>query len=366
MSQLSEPITLRFSHTYTNADAATFTLDINAEVPGSGITAIFGRSGSGKTTLLRCMAGLIAPKEGYFRIHGEIWQDDQTFRPTHKRPLGCVFQEASLLPHLTARQNLVYGMKRAGTMDATQDQRHIRELMDIESILEHYPHQLSGGQRQRVAIARALLTRPRLLLMDEPLVSLDTSRKQEIMPYLERLRQEVALPIFYVSHTVDDVARLADHLVILDQGRVVANGPLNDVLSRIDIPTRLGNDAGVVIEAILADRDSQWNLARLEFDGGSLWVRDGGEALSDSLRVRVLARDVSLALTNHEDTSVLNRLPAVVARITEDDDQAMALVQLQVGATVLMARITRRSAYHLQLAEGQSVWAQIKSVAIVR
>jgi molybdate transport system ATP-binding protein len=238
--------------------------------------------------------------------------------------------------------------------------------MDIESILDHYPHQLSGGQRQRVAIARALLTRPRLLLMDEPLVSLDTSRKQEIMPYLERLRQEVALPIFYVSHTVDDVARLADHLVILDQGRVVANGPLNDVLSRIDIPTRLGNDAGVVIEAILADRDSQWNLARLEFDGGSLWVRDGGEALSDSLRVRVLARDVSLALTNHEDTSVLNRLPAVVARITEDDDQAMALVQLQVGATVLMARITRRSAYHLQLAEGQSVWAQIKSVAIVR
>ncbi|WP_346840007.1 molybdenum ABC transporter ATP-binding protein [Microbulbifer sp. SAOS-129_SWC] len=362
-------IQLRFRLAYPGEG---FSLELDAPLPGRGITAIFGQSGSGKTSLLRCVAGL-QRAEGLLRVRGETWQDERTFLPPHRRPLGYVFQEASLLPHLSARGNLDYALKRADrgaaatlAHGAAATFSHIVELMGIGDLLARYPHQLSGGERQRVAIARALLIGPQLLLMDEPLASLDSARKREILPYLERLRSEFDLPILYVSHALDEVARLADHLLVMEAGRAVAQGSVASVLSRIDLPLPLGEDAGVVLDGQVLERDSHWHLARIGFDGGELWLRDGGQPVGEPLRVRVLARDLSLALTPHGDTSILNRLPVEVAEIAADADSAMVLVRLRAGASSLVARLTRRSAEHLELVPGQKLWAQIKSAAIVQ
>ncbi|MBV1914239.1 MAG: molybdenum ABC transporter ATP-binding protein [Pseudomonadales bacterium] len=346
-----------------------FCLDLNLELPGTGITAIFGPSGSGKTTLLRCIAGLQKPQHGELSIEGEIWQDKNSFLPTHKRPLGYVFQEASLFPHLSAKGNLQFAMKRAGKQLSRKDGGvsfdQAVSLLGIESLLEQYPDQLSGGERQRVAIARALLINPRLLLMDEPLAALDQPRKQEILSYLDQLRKELDIPVLYVSHSTDEIARLANHLVILEKGRVVTSGPLQDVLARVDLPVQLGEDAGVVLEAKVVDRDTRWHLARVAFSGGELWVRDHGVAIGSHVRVRVLARDVSLALQAHSDTSIQNVLAGTVAKIAPDTDPAASLVQVTIGESKLVARITQRSLEQLKISVGDALWVQIKSVALV-
>jgi len=362
----TKAIHARFSLAYPVREQTPFSLDIDTTLPGQGITAIFGHSGSGKTTLLRCIAGLQKADDGKLSVNGTVWQDATIFLPTHLRPLGYVFQEASLFPHLTAKGNLDYAMKRSNGKHSRDFYAHVLSLMGIESLLHRYPENLSGGERQRVAIARALLINPRLLLMDEPLASLDTERKQEILPYLERLHADFAMPILYVTHSLDEVARLADYVVIMDRGRIAAHGVLMDVLSRIDLPVRLGEDAGVLIEGRVAERDIHWHLVRVEFPGGNLWVRDGGDALGQSLRIRVLARDVSIALSHHEDTSILNRIPAEVAEVGEGGDAAVSMVRLKVGPCTLVARLTRKSVEHLHLEKGKQVWAQIKSVAIVR
>jgi molybdate transport system ATP-binding protein len=267
-------------------DYPGFTLDVDLSLPSTGITALFGVSGSGKTTLLRAIAGLERVPTGRLVFDGAVWQDGNTFLPTHQRPLGYIFQEASLFPHLSARGNLEYGMQRR---PASADFSHTVELLGIGHLLDRQPETLSGGERQRVAIARALLTQPRLLLMDEPLAALDLARKREILPYLEQLHEELKIPVLYVSHAPDEVVRLADHLVALDAGRVVAAGPLAETLARTDLPIPLGEDAGMVIEGTVAERDAQRQLARLEFPGGTLWVRDNGHPVGKRLRVRVLA-----------------------------------------------------------------------------
>ena len=242
-------------------------------------------------------------------------------------------------------------------------------------MLDRFPSQLSGGERQRVAIARALLVKPKLLLMDEPLASLDVARKQEILPYLESLKQALNIPIIYVSHSPDEVARLADHIVALDQGNVVANGPMNEILSDLNFPLRLGEDTGVVLEGDEDERDTQWHLMRVQFgaDKGtlnpvnsSLWVRDSGCALDKPVRVRILARDVSLALEHHENTSILNVLPGSVVEIASDVDDGMDLVKIDVGSTIILARISKRSVTHLELVANKQVWVQIKSAALVQ
>jgi molybdate transport system ATP-binding protein len=343
-----------------------FSLDVNLALPGKGITAVFGHSGSGKTTLLRCVAGLDKAKNGVLTVNGESWQSEKRFLPTHRRPLGYVFQEASLFAHLSAEGNLQYAVRRAGQPVLPELYDRVIDTMGIAPVLKHYPEQLSGGERQRVAIARALLIQPRLLLMDEPLASLDAPRRREILPYLERLHETFDVPILYVSHAMDEVTRLADYLVVLEQGRVVAQGELGEVLSRIDLPFDFGGDAGVVLQGTVAERDARWHLSRIQFAGGELWVRDGGDSIGQSVRVRVLARDVSLALAPCDDTSILNRLPVTVAAIGDDSDEAMALVRLKAGDEFLIARLTRRSVNHLQLEPGKQLWAQIKSVAIVR
>lgn len=343
-----------------------FTLDTDLRLPGTGVTALFGPSGSGKTTLLRCFAGLQRAAEGRLTINGDCWHDDsrKLFLPTHRRPLGYVFQEASLFTHLSVRRNLEFGMKRVVAAERRVAWDQAIELLGIAHLLERMPSGLSGGERQRVGIARALLTSPRLLLLDEPLAALDLARKQEILPYLERLHDELSIPVLYVSHSPDEVARLADHIVVLEQGKVLAAGPLADTLARLDLPIRLGEDAGVVLEGTLAERDAQWHLARVDFAGGSLWVRDIGTPVGRQVRLRILARDVSVALQRF-DSSIVNSLPATVFAHGEDNHPALVLMRLQVGDEFVLARLTRRSAAHLNLAVGQQVWVQIKAVALL-
>jgi molybdate transport system ATP-binding protein len=347
-------------------DFPGFTLDVDLQLPGRGVTALFGSSGCGKSTLLRCIAGLNAAPNGRCVVNGEVWQDGPHSLPTHQRPLGYVFQEPQLFAHLSVSANLMYGRKRAaGAAQQVEWDRAI-ELLGIDHLLERRTAGLSGGERQRIAIARALLTSPRLLLMDEPLAALDLARKNEFMPYLERLTRELDIPVVYVSHAPDEVARLADHIVAMEAGRVMASGPLAEVLSRVDLPIRLGEDAGVVLEGVVVERDAAWSLARVAFPGGCLWVRDGGQEKGATVRIRILARDVSLALSPSADTSLLNSLPVVVDQLADDSHPALALCRLRVGtSSSLLARLTRRSAAALELQPGQAVWAQIKAVALI-
>ncbi|MDA0790444.1 MAG: molybdenum ABC transporter ATP-binding protein [Proteobacteria bacterium] len=343
-----------------------FSLDVDTTFPGRGVTAIFGESGSGKTTLLRCVAGLVKADHGLLIVNDLVWQDKSTFVPTHRRPVGYVFQESSLFPHLNARGNLTYAMKRSASSDPQALYDRVMETMDIGHILSRYPGQLSGGERQRIAIARALLIAPRLLLMDEPLASLDEPRKQEILPYLERLHTSLDIPVLYVSHSVDEVARLADTIVVMRGGKIEVQGQATEVFSRIDLQSGFGEETGVVLQGRIVERDQRWHLARVAFAGGGLWVRDSGDPTDEAVRIRVLARDVSIALTSHDDSSILNRLQVEVAEIENDRDHGMFLVRLKAGQEFLIARLTHRSVDHLQLTPGKSVWAQIKSVAIVR
>jgi molybdate transport system ATP-binding protein len=343
-----------------------FALDVDLRLPGTGITAVFGPSGSGKTTLLRCIAGLERAPRGYLSVAGEVWQDEERFLPTHQRPLGLVFQEASLFPHLSVRKNLEYGMKRAGKASAAQFDAML-DLLGIAALQERDPGGLSGGERQRVAIARALLTRPRLLLMDEPLAALDFKRKLEILPYLEKLHEELSIPVLYVSHAPDEAARLADHLVLIDAGRVTASGPLVETLARVDLPRPFGDDDGAVLEAIVAGHEAD-GLTRLEFPGGRLYVSQGGKPPGSRARCRIRASDVSLALAAHGDSSILNILPATVSAVAPLPTPGHVLAQLKLhgdGAPLLLARITERSRAALGIAPGREVVAQIKAVALL-
>ena len=354
------------SHLRLKLQRSDFALDVDLQLPGQGITVLFGVSGSGKTSLLRCVAGLERTPDARVAIAGETWQDDAAgiYLPTWQRPLGYVFQEASLFEHLNVRGNLQFGLQRAKGADSSALNAAI-DLLGIAALLERKTSQLSGGERQRVAIARALATQPRLLLLDEPLAALDHARRQDILPWLERLRDELKIPMLYVTHSSDEVARLADTLVVLDEGRVKACGPVAEVLAGLDMPVVLGDDAGALLSATVEARDERWHLAQLRFNGGSLWVRDTGLPLGRQVRVRVLARDVSIALTKPSQTSIQNLLPCVVQAIGPDTHASQTLIQLQCGQSVLLARVTARAVDALQLKPGMLVWAQVKSVALV-
>jgi molybdate transport system ATP-binding protein len=342
-----------------------FALEVDLELPGSGISVLFGPSGCGKTSLLRCIAGLNRASGGRLLVNGVTWQDEARFMPVHRRPLGYVFQDANLFAHLSIRANLLFGQSRIAAAERRVEFERAVELLGIGHLLQRSPAGLSGGERQRVAIARALLTSPRLLLMDEPLAALDAARKNEFLPYLERLHRELDIPVIYVTHAADEVARLADHIVIMEHGRALASGPLTATLARLDLPIRLGEEAGVVLDAVVAERDLAWHLARVEFAGGSLWVRDGGQAPGAAVRVRILARDVSIALAPAANTSILNSLRAEVLQLADDSHPALSLLRLQIGASPLLARMTRRSAAALALEPGKAVWVQIKAVALI-
>ena len=349
-----------------------FTLDVALQLPGRGITALFGPSGCGKTTLLRALAGLDRAA-GRVALGDEVWQDDaiRQWRPTHQRPLGYVIQDSALFPHLSVRANLAYGQKRSGAAAAGFALDAVVDLLGIAALMGRRPATLSGGERQRVAMARALATAPRLLLMDEPLAALDGPRKAEILPYLDRLQRELALPIIYVTHAMDEVARLADHLVLLDAGRVRAAGPLAELLARPDLPLARQDDAGVVIIATVDQHDETYGLSRVVFDGGALWVGQTPAAPGQAVRARVLARDVSVTRQAPLQTSVVNVLPVLLDEL--QTDRSTALLRLRVGGADaqpaapvwLLARITRRSADALGLRPGDSLFAQIKGVALM-
>jgi molybdate transport system ATP-binding protein len=347
-----------------------FTLDVDAHLPGRGVTALFGHSGCGKTTFLRCVAGLERAPGGFLSVNGECWQDEArgVWVPTHRRALGYVFQEASLFPHLSVRRNLLFGFKRVASPERRLAFDQAVDLLGVEPLLDRAPDRLSGGERQRVAIARALLTSPRLLLMDEPLAALDLRRKGEILPYLERLHDELSIPVLYVSHAPDEVARLADFLVLLDAGRVVACGPLADTLARVDLPAVFTDDAGVVLDTVIGQptaAEEADHLTRLDFAGGAIYVSRRPEAPGRPMRCRVHARDVSLTLQRQTDTSILNLVHATVVQLGATDNPAQFLVRLDAGGAALIARITARSCRTLDLKPGKAVWAQIKAVALL-
>ena len=346
-----------------------FSLDVDLQLPGRGITALYGHSGSGKTTCLRCIAGLERAHDGFVQVNDEVWQDSRSglFVPPHKRALGYVFQEASLFAHLSVRANLEFGLKRIPRQQRRVDMAQANELLGIGHLLERNPLHLSGGERQRIGIARALLTSPRLLLMDEPLAALDSQRKGEILPYLERLHDELDIPVLYVSHAQDEVARLADHIVLLSAGRALASGPIGETLARLDLPLARGDDAGVVINGTVSAYDAHYQLLTLQLPGSALPMRVAHAplAVGKALRVKVQARDVSLSLQAEEHSSILNRLPVTVTEEIPADNSAHVLVRLDADGTPLLARITRFSRDQLQLHAGQVLWAQIKAVAVL-
>lgn len=353
-------IQARFAFAYPG-----FMLDVDLQLPTRGVSALFGASGSGKTTLLRCIAGLEKAAGGSLRVSGEVWQGHGKFLPVHLRRLGYVFQEASLFPHLSVRGNLEYGYRRLAAAERKVGFEQVIEWLGLVSLMGRNTTGLSGGERQRVAIGRALLASPRLLLLDEPLSALDGASRQEIFPYLERLHGELDIPVLYVSHALDEVTRLADHLVLLEQGRVVASGALCEVLSRLDLPTAHFDDAGTVIAAQVAAQDEAYHLTRLDFPGGSLWVSKVGRAAGTSVRARVLARDVSIATVAPQGSSISNILAAHILEIREEGRDRVNL-RLEVGGgQMLLSRITRRSCDQLGLAAGMQVYAQVKSVALM-
>lgn len=350
---------------FGDASNTSFSLAANVSLPGTGVTAIFGHSGSGKTTLLRSIAGLERKALGSVVVNNENWQNSTVFLPTHKRSIGYVFQESSLFDHLTANGNLRYARKRAKKRTKGLSLKVI-DIMGISHLLDRLPSQLSGGERQRVAIARALLTEPSLLLLDEPLAALDISRKREIIPYLELLKKNAHVPILYVSHSVDEVARLADHIIVLEQGKVVAEGAVQEVFSQMDVPFSLQEDTGVLLSGTYTKHEPEWNLSRVALSGGDLLVAEVSAIVGANLRVRILAKDISISLSAEDHSSILNRLECEIIDVVEKAEQSMALVKLQTGDDFLIASITRKSLSRLGLVEGMHVWAQIKSVAIVQ
>lgn len=330
-----------------------------------GLTALFGRSGAGKTTLVNLIAGLIRPQQGRISINERVLVDTAKgiFVPPHKRRIGYVFQEGRLFPHLTVRQNLLYGRWFSSRQDAITLEQ-IVDLLGIASLLPRRPGNLSGGEKQRVAIGRALLSHPELLLMDEPLAALDAARKDEILPYLERLRDDLSLPIVYVSHAIPEVTRLADTVVLLSDGRVQAVGDMAGLSSRLDLFPLIGRyEAGAVLAATIVRHDDAYGLTELRCRAGRLFVARSNRAVGETLRLRIRARDVTLSLEHPDRTSALNILPGIVAELKQDGGPQLE-VKLDCNGDSLLARVTRLSAERLKLAPGVAVHAMIKTVAL--
>lgn len=337
--------TVELKHSVQKGD---FHLQVDTEIPATGVTGVFGESGSGKTTLLRCIAGLERSEDGFSQ-------------PVHQRRIGYVFQEPQLFAHLSVRKNIEFGMRR--NPDATDQTDEVAGLLEVNHLLDRSINDLSGGEAQRVSIARVLCQSPRLILMDEPLSALDERRRNEVLPYLDRLHAEWSVPIIYVSHNIDEICRLSDHLIVLDKGRVVAEGDLQTMLARIDLPQLGGRNAGAVLNVTQARYDSEFDLTLFGFSGGEIWVP--GQHHASSTRLRIRASDISLSRTPAESSTILNILPVTI-EATEPETTSAELVRLSLGDDCLVARITRRSLQRLELKVGDKVYAQIKSVTVRR
>lgn len=347
-----------------NIKRSDFNLDVSFHIPSFGVTALFGPSGCGKTTLLRAIAGLERCPGSYLKIGDKLWQKDDFFIPVHKRSIGYVFQETSLFPHLSIRKNLEYGFKRTPGEQRRITFQQAVNLLGIKALLERKPHNLSGGERQKVAIARALLTSPRLLLMDEPFNAIDAKSKGEILPFLERLHEQLEIPMIYVSHSPDEVARLADHLILMESGKILATGPIEETLIRSDLPLARGNEAAAIVQGKVAGHDEEFQLTYIDFSGGQFCVSKKEVTTGESVRMRVLAKDVSISLKHQERVSILNILPAEVIEVS-DLNPSQVLVRLDLGGTFILSKITKKSAITLSIQPGKKVYAQIKGVALL-
>lgn len=353
-------------HARVHLDYADYELAVDLELPGRGITALFGPSGAGKTTLLRVIAGLERGYDTCVRIGSECWQDDlrNIFVPAHRRAVGFVFQDAKLFDHLDVKRNLEFGMKRVSQEQRRIPLERVVELLGISHLMQRMPCTLSGGERQRIGIARALATSPALLLLDEPLASLDLQRKKEILPYLERLNEELGIPMLYVSHAIDEVARLSDHLVLLDNGKALASESTASLLTRLDLPLAHGDTAAAIIDGVVIDRDTSFDLCRVRFSGGQILLPSASLETGQRVRLRIQARDVSLTLSAQTGSSILNSLAVTVTDLS-DDSVGQAMVGLDAGGTRLLCRLTKKSVSALALEPGKSLMAQVKGVAVM-
>ncbi len=346
----------------------TFRVAAKFSCETTGIVALFGRSGAGKTTLVNMLAGLLRPDAGRIVVDGTVLFDSERGLdvPPERRRLGYVFQEGRLFPHLSVRGNLTYGLRRVAPAERRIELDQIVALLGLDALLERRPRDLSGGEKQRVALGRALLANPRLMLLDEPLAALDQPRKEEILPFIERLRDELAIPIVYVSHAMPEIVRLADTMVLMSEGRVEAVGALDDLTSRLDLRPLTGRyEAGAVLTARVESQDQAFALTELSFAGGRLLVPRLELPRGAELRLRIRARDIALALERPQRTSFLNAVPCIVRDIGAEDGPLVDL-RLDAGGAALWARVTRRSLEDLGLAPGTAVYALIKAVAIDR
>lgn len=354
-------MTIRISIKLQRVD---FTLDIDLKLPSRGVSSLFGPSGCGKTTVLRMIAGLERHEQAQLTVNGETWQDSVNFIPPHKRPIGYVFQEPSLFEHLDVRRNIEYGARRLKEGERRIPLEQAIDLLGVDALLHRRPATLSGGEKQRVSIARALAVSPQLLLMDEPLAAVDVTRKQEILPYIDSLHRELDIPVIHVSHLPEEVRRFADHLVLMESGRAVASGAVNDLFTRLDLPLSHDQGASSVIDAHLAGHERQDHLSRVEFPGGELLIPLCDRPPGSPVRLSIAARDVSLTLQRQSGTSILNIIETVVDGITPEGE-ARTIVRLLADKTPLLAGITARSARELDITPGKTVFAQVKSVALL-
>jgi molybdate transport system ATP-binding protein len=341
-----------------------FTLDAAFRLPEAGVTALFGPSGCGKSTILSAVAGLLRPDAGQVALDGTVLLD--TARgidlPPERRRCGVVFQDARLFPHLSIETNLRYGLRRAPAGAEGPGFEEVVDLLGIAPLLTRRPAGLSGGERQRVALGRALLARPRLLLMDEPLAALDAARRAEVLPFLARLRDATRLPILYVTHALEEVDALADRLMLLREGRVLAEGAVEDLTSRTDLPLAARRDAGVLLSCTVVAHDHAGGLTSLDFAGGTLVATSRPEAIGASLRVRIRARDVAVATEEPRGLSTRNILAATIAEISPGSGPQERFLRLSIGPSAVLARVTQDSVSRLGLVPGMRVWALLKAV----
>tara|TARA_R110002110_G_scaffold89303_2_gene232668 strand:- start:18520 stop:19584 length:1065 start_codon:yes stop_codon:yes gene_type:complete len=353
-------VKLRASFTINYARSMQFDLDMESP----GITAVFGKSGCGKTTLLRAIAGLDRHSVARLEVNQQVWQDDKVFLPTHQRPLAFVFQGANLFSHLSVQGNIEYGWSRIPANKRKLALQEIIALLDLQTLLQRKTVKLSGGEKQRVALARALAVSPELLLMDEPLAALDQERKEELLPYIENLNKELQIPVLYVSHSSDEVARLADQLIFIEDDCIKATGPIEEMLTRTDLSLAHRRSAESLIHAEAGEYDQQFHLNHLHSAIGDFLVPGKQIQTGKQIRLRLAAQDISLTLEVQKDTSILNIFPATVAELFAEDD-AQFIVRLEIRNIFVLARITARSVSSLQLEAGKKVYAQIKGIAVL-
>lgn len=338
---------------------------MDTEIPANGVTAFFGRSGSGKTSLLRCIAGLEKPEIALLCINGTLWHDSNNniFVSPDQRGIGYVFQEGVLFPKMTVKKNLLFGYHRTPKNLLKIDFKRVVDLLELEILLNRFPFSLSGGEKQRVAIGRALLNNPRLLLMDEPMASLDNAHKKDIFPYLENLHQNFQIPIIYITHDREEMLQFANYLVLVDQGKIIAQGPIEQVLTRLDLPIAREDGAAAVVEAEVIEHDYHFYLTKLAFAGGVLQTSWINREKGCRLRIRILAKDVSISLRPQEKTSIINMLPAVIEEMQAHGKGRM-LVRLKIGEISILSRITQKSCEILGIKAGDHVFAEVRSVAL--